>query len=164
MKFSIKFPETYTSKKDDKHIANAIIAQKKVCLYISVFIFPFSLFLSKVLYNFVPLTPSAKMHGIKIKFWIKIVIIVNNIPFPVPNIAIKAETVYPIQKPLKAIIKNTIGIPISDNPINHSINDSFKFLKIDCFNKFALSIWLSFFIVDIKFSIYDVIWLASWCL
>ena len=82
----------------------------------------FSLLLSFMMdsYNFIPLTPKAKMHGIKKIFCSNILDAISKLPFPVPNIVITVEIVYPKQKPRKAITRYKIGIPITVHPRNHS--------------------------------------------
>ena len=48
------------------------------------------------------------MHGIKKIFCSNILDAISKLPFPVPNIAITVEIVYPKQKPRKAITRYKI--------------------------------------------------------
>ena len=68
------------------------------------------------------------------------VIKINNIPFPIPIITIIDDIVYPKQNPLYSTIPNTIGIPITVEPINHILIASFKFSINEFFKSFPLSI------------------------
>ena len=94
------------------------------------------------LYNFNPLTPNEIKHGINIIFWRNIVESKNKEPLAVPNVNIIDDIVYPKQKPLNKIIKYTITIPITVEPINHSDITKLKFLKTDSLSKSNLSISL----------------------
>jgi len=64
----------------------------------------------------------------------------NKEPLAVPNVKIIDDIVYPKQKPLNKIIKYTITIPITVEPINHSDNTNIKFLKAESLNKSIVSI------------------------
>lgn len=76
------FLDIYTSINDDKINSNAINKEKKVCL--NIFNLIFSLLISSIieLCNLIPLTPSARIQGIKIIVCRKSADKKNNIPFP----------------------------------------------------------------------------------
>lgn len=78
---SNKFEERYTSIKADASSATSSIQEKIVCLVISNFMVSLLLSFTIALYNFIPLTASANMHGIKIIFCNKIDVVTNKIPF-----------------------------------------------------------------------------------
>ena len=82
------------------------------------------------------------MHGINIIFCRKTVERTNKIPFHKPHVAITEDIVYPKQNPLKATIKYTIDIPITVDPINHSIIASTIFLFIESFSNTISFIYL----------------------
>ena len=78
--------------------------------------------------------------GINNKFCIKIVDNKKIIPFCTPNTPIIAEIVYPIQNPLNNTIPNTIGIPITVDPINHILTIKNKLSHKELFKSSPLSI------------------------
>ena len=77
-----KFVEMYTSINADNSSISNITPQKMVCLVISSLIFSLLLSLTIDLYNFIPLTAKANIHGINIMFWVNKDVIINSIPFP----------------------------------------------------------------------------------
>lgn len=81
---SIRLDETYTSKNADISIPINKIQEIIVCLVISIFIVSLLLSFTIALYNFIPLTANANMHGINIRFCINIDVITNNIPLSHP--------------------------------------------------------------------------------
>ena len=99
-----KFDEIYASVKDATINKIVINREKSECLYISVFIFSFFLFFTIDLYNFIPLNAIASNAGINSIFWNSNVVMENINPFPLPNIAIADEIVYPKQNPRNTII------------------------------------------------------------
>lgn len=78
---SIKFDETYTSINADNSIPISNMHEIIVCLVISIFIVSLRLSFTIDLYNFIPLTANANMHGMKIIFCNNIDVPTNNIPF-----------------------------------------------------------------------------------
>lgn len=134
-----------------------IIAENIVCLSTSIFIL--SLFLSFTidLYSLNPLTPIAIMLGMNIIFCNTSVINMNDIPFPIPIIDIIVDIVYPKQNPLYNIIPNTIGIPITVVPKNHSVIANIMFSIIVVFRTFMFSRFSVFFSFSMKLFRYDVI-------
>ena len=78
---SIKFDEAYTSINADNSIAISNKHEIIVCLVISIFTVSLFLSFTIALYNFIPLTANANIHGMKIMFCNNIDIITNNIPF-----------------------------------------------------------------------------------
>ena len=139
------FLETYTSINDDTIRIINKNAENNVCLNISNFIFSLRLSFIIELCNLFPLTASAIMQGIKKMFCSKIVDIKNNIPLPIPHVSIIDDIVYPKQNPLKHIVKYTIDIPITVEPINHKKTASTQFLLIESFNNANSFILLSSF-------------------
>ena len=135
-----KFVDIYVSIKDDNTKNARIIKENAVCLKISTLIFSFLLSFMIDLYNFIPLTVSANIHGIKIRFCSNMLVAKNKIPFPVPNTAMLDEIVYPRQKPLNATIPKTIGIPTTVEPINHIRKVNSKLFPIDFFRSSILFI------------------------
>ena len=131
--------DIYTSTNEDSIRKHKIVIENIVCLIISIFIFSLLLSFIIALYNFVPLTPIAKIHGIIIKFCSSKVIRENIIPFHVPNAKMIVEIVYPNENPLYTIIPYTTGIPITTHPINHNINAVNMSFIISSFNNFDLS-------------------------
>ena len=89
-----------------------------VCFTISTFIFSLLLSFSIDLYSLMLLTPMVKIAGINSIFCKLSVIVENKIPFNVPSVNVNAEIVYPNDNPLKKIIANTTGIPITVVPAN----------------------------------------------
>ena len=83
----------YASINDPNKKIIPINEEKTICLNISIFIFSLLLSLTIDLYNLNPLTASASIQGIYIKFCKKIAEKANMIPLPFPNVAIKADTV-----------------------------------------------------------------------
>lgn len=79
---SIKFDEAYTSIKADNSIPASNKQEIIVCLVISIFTVSLRLSFTIALYNFIPLTANANIHGIKTMFCNNIDIVTNNIPFP----------------------------------------------------------------------------------
>ena len=77
------------------------------------------------------LTPMVKIAGINSMFCKLRAIIENKIPLTVPSVQVNAEIVYPNDNPLKKIIANTTGIPITVVPANHKNNAKTIFLLID---------------------------------
>lgn len=71
-----------------------------VCLIISSLIFSFLLSFIIDLYNLKPLTPKAKITGIKIKFCNNTEINININPLDKPIVETKVAIVYPKQNPL----------------------------------------------------------------
>ena len=90
------------------------------------------------------------MHGINIIFCKKTVERINRIPFHKPHVAITDEIVYPKQKPLKATTRYTIDIPITVDPMNHSIKASTTFFFIESLSKTMSFISLFSFKDDIN--------------
>lgn len=78
---SIKFDDAYTSINADNSIAISNRQQIMVCLVISIFTVSLFLSFTIALYNFIPLTANANIHGMKIIFCNKIDVAINNIPF-----------------------------------------------------------------------------------
>lgn len=70
-----------------------------------------------------------------------IVEVINNIPFPVPIVAITDDIVYPMQYPLYPITKYIIGTPITVEPKNQSKMVMQKLLITDVVNNFVFEIW-----------------------
>lgn len=78
---SNKLEDIYTSTKADTSRVASNIQEKIVCLVISNFIVSLLLSFTIALYNFMPLTANANIHGIKIIFCSKIDVVTNKIPF-----------------------------------------------------------------------------------
>lgn len=78
---SNKFDEIYTSINADNSIPASNKQEIIVCLVISIFTVSLLLSLTIDLYNFIPLTANANIHGINIMFCNNIDIATNNIPF-----------------------------------------------------------------------------------
>ena len=131
------------------------IIETSVCLIISSFMF--SLLLSFIidLYNRMQLTAMQIITGIKIIFCKNIVVSKNIIPFCAPNTATADDTAYPMQNPLNITIPNTIGIPITVDPINHILIINIKLSQRELLSSSILFIWLSCFNDDIKLFMYS---------
>ena len=85
---------------------------------------------------------------------IKLIAFLNSV------VAITAEIVYPMQKPLYNIIPNKIGIPIIVHPINQISITTIIFCFKQLFSNIPLSIESPCFIKDCIFSIDEVIFIA----
>ena len=140
-----KFDDMYVSINEEINNKTKTNNEKIVCLKISNLIFSFRLSFIIDLYSFIPLTANAMIQGIKMRFCNNKVDAKNNIPFPVPHIAIAEEMVYPKQKPLNATIPMTNGIPITVEPANHMKSTKITLLVIDFFNNCNWSISEPFF-------------------
>ena len=89
-----------TSITEETAKAINIIIQNIVCLIISTLMFSLLLSFTIDLYNLNPLTLIANIAGIKIKFCNNKLLNKKASPLDVPKILVKAEIVYPRQKPL----------------------------------------------------------------
>ena len=130
-----KFVEIYTSINEAISINNNIIKQKNVCRNISIFLLFLSLFFIIDLYNLAPLTQILNIAGINITFCNNNKESETNIPFPGPYIYIMLLIVNPIEKPLKAIVPYTIGMPIIVAAPNHKTITNIILEVIDFFSK-----------------------------
>ena len=99
----------------------------------------------------------AIIAGINIMFCSTSVVNTNIIPFPAPIIVIIDAIEYPKQKPLYNIIPNTIGIPITVVPKNHSVIAKITFSKIVVFKIEYVSSFSVFFSFSVKLFKYSVI-------
>ena len=116
-----------------------------VCLISSNFIFSFLLSFVIDLYSFIPLTASAIMLGIYMRFCNNILVAIKIIPFQLPNVLIIIEIVYPTQNPFAVTIPITIGIPTTVDPVNHIVKAIIELFANDNFKSSVLStFWLSF--------------------
>ena len=156
-----KFVEIYTSINEAISINNNIIKQKNVCRNISIFILFLSLFFIIDLYNLAPLTQILNIAGINITFCNINKESETNIPFPGPYIYIMLLIVNPIEKPLKAIVPYTIGMPIIVAAPNHKTITNIILEVIDFFsklNKFIPSELLIF--VDKSLKYVSISWIC----
>lgn len=87
------FCDIYTSINDEMTNKINIKIENIVCLNTSILIFSFLLSCIMDLYNFIPLTASAIVHGITIIFLKNIVERNKIIPLPVPNTYIIEDNV-----------------------------------------------------------------------
>lgn len=93
-----KFIETYTSSMlaiTEKNIAINIIM-----VYLISSVFMFTLLFIILWWNFAAFSAKTKIAGKNMTFWIKREENTNTLPPFIPKLAIIAEIVYPIEKPL----------------------------------------------------------------